>query len=146
MEVKRIYFILTLLFFNILSLYSQEVLHYLFDMEIPNPCIKRLVLEIENHLSEIPDDENFIMTEDFELIINSIERYETKADEASGEKMLQEEIFYNNKKEEAYLFIRKYKYRDGHYILSFSYTGHGIKKLKIKYFWNDVLKKYELCN
>ena len=59
---------------------------------------------------------------------------------------MQEAIFYEDKKKNADLFIRKYRYSDGRDILAFSYTEQNIGKLQIKYLWNDAEKKYELCD
>lgn len=146
MELKKRFLIVALLIFNILNLYSQEISDQLYEVEISNPSIKNLVSEIESHLSEISDDKNFIINEDFELVLNSIERYETKADEVSGKKVLQGEIFYKDKKKDIYLLVRKYCYNDGHYILSFSYVQHNRKELTLEYIWNDSEERYELCN
>ena len=141
MEIKKSFLTLVLLFSNVLIISSQEIFDDLYDFEISNACIKVLVSEIKNHFSEIPDDKNYLITEDFELIANSIERYETKADEVSGKKILQGEIYYQDKKEDVYLLIRKYKYNDGHCSLSFSYVKHGIEELKVVYFWNSIERK-----
>lgn len=146
MKIKRLFFVMVLLSLNVFGLYAQEILNHLSDMEILNPSIKHMILEIENHLSEIPADNNHVITKDYELLIDTFERYETKADEASGKRKMQEAIFYEDKKKNADLFIRKYRYSDGRDILAFSYTEQNIGKLQIKYLWNDAEKKYELCD
>jgi hypothetical protein len=145
---KKIYFIFALFIFKVFALYSQNVFDNIYDLDISNKDIKKLILEIKNHLPEISDNENFIKTKKYELVIYYDEdgRYEAKADEASEEKKLHESIYYKDNKKNIDLFIRRYKYKDGRYILRFSYTEKNIKKEEIKYLWNDTIKKYELCD
>lgn len=145
---KKIYFIFALFIFKVFALYSQNVFDNIYDLDISNKDIKKLILEIKNHLPEIPDNENFIKTKKYELVVYYDEdgRYEAKADEASEEKKLHESIYYKDNKKDVWLAIKKYKYKDGHYILSISYVKHNFKELKIKYLWNDTTKKYELCD
>lgn len=85
---KKIYFIFALFIFKVFALYSQNVFDNIYDLDISNKDIKKLILEIKNHLPEIPDNENFIKTKKYELVIYYDEdgRYEAKADEATEEK------------------------------------------------------------
>ncbi len=66
---KKIYFIFALFIFKVFALYSQNVFDNIYDLDISNKDIKKLILEIKNHLPEIPDNENFIKTKKYELVI-----------------------------------------------------------------------------